>query len=295
MIKYLIYLNVIWLFCSCATPTQEPQKEVIGSNHSIVGITSTSGISVKSDSTNGTNKILDNYDFLISSSSIDDTNRNSIAKSYNFTVNPVLTTLGNSIKTIKILALGDSYTIGQSVSVSERYPVQLADTLKKLGYNVPVTKIIATTGWTTGELLNGISNANDTSTYDLVFLLIGVNNQYRGNSIVTYRSEFITCLNTAINFAKGNKNHVIVISIPDYGYTPFGRNNQMTISAGINNFNAVNLQESNNVGVNYVNITDISRNWDPLLVANDGLHPSGYQYKLWVNRITPVVDSIFSK
>ena len=201
-----------------------------------------------------------------------------------------MTTLGtHENKEYSILALGDSYTIGESVPASQRYPVQLVDSLNKLNYNFKTPKIIARTGWTTNELKTAIKADGDTSKYDFVFLLIGVNNQYRGYSIVDYRSEFKELLSTALGFAGNKKSHVIVVSIPDYGYTPFGNSNKTSISSGIDQFNAVNKEETQLAGVIYVNITNISRSSESGLVAGDGLHPSGKQYKLWAGLILPEI------
>lgn len=195
-------------------------------------------------------------------------------------------------KTITYLALGDSYTIGEKVEQKESYPYQLAAQLKLKNVNVAEPKVIATTGWTTSELANGIAQADIKQKFDLVTLLIGVNNQYRGLSRTEYRQEFVKLLNTAIDFAGGNKKHVIVISIPDWSVTPFaeGRDRQL-ISDQIDLFNAINLEESERAGVKYVDITGISKDakTDAELNASDGLHPSGKMYSLWVKKLLPVV------
>lgn len=194
-------------------------------------------------------------------------------------------------KSLKILALGDSYTIGESVSVAERYPNQLADSLRKIGFDVDVVKIIAQTGWRTDNLSQAITAENIKDTFDYVFLLIGVNNFYQNRSVEEYKPEFSDLLNRAISFAGNKKENVIVVSIPDYGYTPFGRSTQPSISPGIDLFNSANKSIATAAEVNYINITDISREGfnDPALVANDGLHPSGKMYGLWVERILPVI------
>ena len=120
-----------------------------------------------------------------------------------------------------ILALGDSYTIGESVEVNERWPVQLKDSLITSGIEISDVKIVARTGWTTGELMNAIENQNITGPYKLVTLLIGVNNQYRGMDIEIFKSEFAQLLNLAIEFAGNSPERVVVLSIPDWGVTPF--------------------------------------------------------------------------
>ena len=194
--------------------------------------------------------------------------------------------------TYHYLALGDSYTIGQSVPSSESYPVQLADALTRGGFIVPAPTIIAITGWTTDDLIFGIANSNIANNkYQIVTLLIGVNDQHSDLTQDHYRSNFITLLHTAINFAGGDSTRVFVLSIPDYGVTPYGKSRQSVISPEIDQFNAINKQESLNAGVNYLDITGISREAanDLSLVASDGLHPSGTMYTLWVNQLAPMV------
>ncbi len=192
----------------------------------------------------------------------------------------------NRNEPLRFLALGDSYTIGQSVPESERWPVQLANLLQSHGIATEEVRIIAQTGWRTDNLKNAIVNANLQSDYNLVSLLIGVNNQYQGGSISTYSTEFEELLQTAIELAGNNKSNVMVVSIPDYAYTPFG-NGSATISRQIDQFNAVNKNITDRYGVTYHNITPISRRGlaEPNLVASDGLHPSSGQYALWVNQI----------
>lgn len=188
---------------------------------------------------------------------------------------------------IKYLALGDSYTIGESVAETERWPVQLAAALSKKGIPVEKPTIIATTGWRTDNLKNGINIAQLKDKFQLVSLLIGVNNQYQGKPADQYAVEFEDLLKTAIALAGGDKERVFVVSIPDYGYTPFGEPKQEKISKELDEFNAINKRITAEHGITWFNITDISRNGldDPALVAGDGLHPSGKQYSLWVERI----------
>ena len=189
------------------------------------------------------------------------------------------------------LALGDSYTIGQSVAEKERYPNQLVDSLKVKNIQIGYIKNIARTGWTTDELKNNIPNYDiKDSTFDIVSLLIGVNNQYRGRSVEPYKMEFKDLLDEAIKRAKGRKDRVFVVSIPDYAYTRFG-GGDANISKGIDEYNAANKKIANTEGVVYIDITPISRNGlkDPTLVASDGLHPSGKQYSLWVNLMLPEI------
>ncbi len=188
------------------------------------------------------------------------------------------------------LALGDSYTIGESVAESNRWSVQLAKSLSNAGVVVAEPKIIARTGWTTDELKAKIVSENITQTYDLVSLLIGVNNQYRGRSVEQFRIEFIDLLETSLKFSRNNPAHVLVVSIPDWGVTPFASDrNQKEIAAQIDLFNAVKKEETEKKGILFVDITPISRQAvnDKSLIANDGLHPSGKMYQLWVEKITP--------
>jgi len=185
---------------------------------------------------------------------------------------------------VRFLALGDSYTIGQSVGKLESWPYKFSDYLKAKDVKVDTLTIIAQTGWTTSNLKNALNEANTSGKYNLVSLLIGVNNQYQGLKVDIYVSEFEELLKTAIAIA-GNKNQVFVISIPDYGYTPFGLSNQAKISQEIDKYNSINKIIADKYGVAWFNITDISRQGiiKPSLVASDGLHPSAEMYKLWVN------------
>jgi len=187
----------------------------------------------------------------------------------------------------KYLALGDSYTIGESVSEAERWPNQLRDSLNKKGYAIGKPTIIATTGWRTDNLKNAMNIAQLKPEYDLVSLLIGVNNQYQGKSSDQYAIEFEDLLKTAIHLAKGRKENVFVVSIPDYGFTPFGKPNQEAITKAIDLFNEINARITYKYKVQYFNITEISRDGltDPSLVAGDGLHPSGKMYAQWVELI----------
>ena len=187
------------------------------------------------------------------------------------------------------MALGDSYTIGESVAATQNFPFQLQDTLAKSTNSTVDYKIIARTGWTTTNLLNAIENENPATDYDLVTLLIGVNNQFQGKPFSLYEQEFLDLLNKAIALASGNKDRVIVVSIPDYAFTPFGqkREDPKKISAEIDQYNAFAKQIATENGVLFQNITDITRHGltDPSLVANDGLHPSGKAYQLFVDRL----------
>jgi acyl-CoA thioesterase-1 len=195
-----------------------------------------------------------------------------------------------SVRKIKYLALGDSYTKGQSVSKEESFPFQLADSLTKDPYiEVTETRVIAQTGWTTTNLKNAIAEQSFEYPYDVVTLLIGVNNQYQGKSIEAYGEEFGDLLEKAIELAGNDSRKVTVISIPDYGFTPFGANNKDEISQEIDLFNGVNKQITDSMAITYIDITPISRSNIPGLVANDDLHPSGVQYKLWMDQMYPEI------
>ncbi|MET3025228.1 SGNH/GDSL hydrolase family protein [Flavobacterium sp. UW10123] len=205
-------------------------------------------------------------------------------------------------KSVNYLALGDSYTIGQSVCETCRYPEQLKTKLQTIYPETAFSlKVIATTGWTTANLISAINSQNPESNYDLVTLLIGVNNQYQHLDFSVYEKEFPELLNKAIALAKGNNKKVIVLSIPDYAYTPFAANytdsNRMKISNEINQYNsfAENCCISKNVA--FISITDITRQGlnNPNLVASDDLHPSETAYKMFVERMMPQVKTALQK
>lgn len=194
----------------------------------------------------------------------------------------------------KYLALGDSYTIGESVAPGSRFPVQLHKQLYDAGIEIAEPEIIARTGWTTDELAEAIAQSAKKPEYKLVTLLIGVNNQYRGRNAEEYRDQFRQLLRTAIYLAGNNERRVIVLSIPDYGYTPYGAPNREKISREIDLFNQINLEETRSIGANYVDITPISRRGlsEPALVAGDRLHPSAEMYRLWVELLLPGASEI---
>ncbi|MBK9980835.1 MAG: T9SS type A sorting domain-containing protein [Saprospiraceae bacterium] len=197
---------------------------------------------------------------------------------------------------VRFLALGDSYTIGQSVSPTLRWPVQLSDSLIARGYALDTLKIIATTGWRTDNLINAIKNQHlEFQNYNLVSLLIGVNNQYQGRPFSQYVAEFPALLDSAIHYAGGDKSKVFIVSIPDYAYTPFGQqsSNPGQISAEIDQYNAFVKQIADNLQIAFFDITPISRLGlqHPNYVANDGLHPSGIQYTEWVKLILEYIDN----
>lgn len=187
-------------------------------------------------------------------------------------------------KTYTYLALGDSYTIGESVPVYENFPYQAVQMLRQKGHSFHAPEIVAKTGWTTDELSAGIDKNKFLPSYNIVSLLIGVNNQYRGRSAEEYAIQFEALLKKAIVFAGGKDAHVFVVSIPDWGATPFAQDrDRAKITDEINAFNAINLKISDQYKVHYINITPGSREAlaDPTLVARDKLHPSGNEYAKW--------------
>ncbi|MBN1108587.1 MAG: SGNH/GDSL hydrolase family protein [Bacteroidales bacterium] len=195
-------------------------------------------------------------------------------------------------ESLKYLALGDSYTIGEGVDRNLLYPVQISDSLGKRGYFMAAPEIIAVTGWTTSDLKDGIRAANPQRHYDLVSLLIGVNNQYRGMDINIYRKEFGELIDQSIFFAGNDTGRVIVFSIPDWGVTPFasGRDRKK-IAREIDQYNAINKEITLSKGIVWINVTGISRlaENDPALIASDGLHPSGRMYTEWVSLALPEI------
>ncbi len=191
------------------------------------------------------------------------------------------------------LALGDSYTIGEGVAKQGRWPVQLAEALRREGFAIADPRIIATTGWTTGELAAAIDAAEPLGNgWGFVTLLIGVNNQYRGLGLDDYRDEFRILLDRAIACTGGRASRVLVLSIPDWGVTPFatssGRDPQ-TIAAEIDAFNAVAHARCDERGVRYVDITSVSRRHgrEEAMLSEDALHPSAAMYGLWTGLALP--------
>ena len=196
------------------------------------------------------------------------------------------------------LALGDSYTIGQSVLPQDRFPVQLAAALRKKDIDIANPKIIARTGWTTFDLANAIDKAKPDTNYDLVTILIGVNNQFQGKSIEEYRVELADLLKKSIAFADGDASHVIGFSIPDWGPTPYGKGDPTgDVKTQIDAFNQVMSEECAKLKIVVVDVTSISRTVadHPDLMAIDGLHPSGKQYKLWVEAALPAAVKALSE
>ena len=198
----------------------------------------------------------------------------------------------NQKKTITYLAIGDSYTIGEQVLTKDNFPNQVYSLIKKEFPEFVEPRIIAKTGWTTDELEGGIKAANKAeplqNSYDFVSLLIGVNNQYRGRTVENYKPEFEELLRKAIQFAGKNSDHVVVVSIPDWGVTPFAEGrDRKKIANEIDAYNSAAKKICNTYNVHYIDITQWTREAesDNSLLAADGLHPSGKEYKRWAERI----------
>lgn len=201
-------------------------------------------------------------------------------------------------KQLTYLALGDSYTIGEQVPAAESFPMQVAGRLKAAGLPLAEPVIIAKTGWTTGELQEAIDKAAITDIYDMVTLLIGVNNQYRGYSVDDYRKDFAALLEQAIGFAGQRTGRVLVLSIPDWGVTPYasGRDRNV-IAQQIDAYNMVNRTLTQKAGVNYIDITPGTREaaTDESLLTGDGLHPSGKAYAQWAETVAGYYEILFRK
>jgi lysophospholipase L1-like esterase len=193
------------------------------------------------------------------------------------------------------LALGDSYTIGEQAALYENFPYQAVQLLRKKGFNVAAPEILAKTGWTTDELESAILASKFLNKYDFVSLLIGVNNQFRGREAMQYKMEFEQLLIKSIQFANGKPSHVFVISIPDYGATPFAAQmDQEKISREIEIFNNINKAVSIQYKVQYIDITAGSRDCreDASLLAADTLHPSAKEYLKWAEKLSVLVTSL---
>lgn len=203
-----------------------------------------------------------------------------------------------SSKKYTYLALGDSYTIGQNVPAEENYPNQVTELLRKQKLEGKA-KIIAVTGWTTDNLENGIAKAEANgellASYDIVTLLIGVNNQYQGQAAAEYRPKFEANLKRAISFAGNKPGHVIVISIPDWSVTPFaGVRDRNKIASEIDEYNSINAALAAKYETGYLEVTEWTREAaaDPSLLASDGLHPSGKEYARWAEKLSGMMETI---
>ena len=195
---------------------------------------------------------------------------------------------------IKYLALGDSYTIGQGVEKNKSWPIQLAEKLRDDGFSIEKTDIIAKTGWETTDLLKVLADSTFED-YNLVSLLIGVNNQYANQPFGTYTTEFDSLLRKAIELAGTDR--VFVVSIPDYGVTPFGNSKKKRIALELNAYNDYASSKCQTLNIPFINITELSRRLGNTngALATDSLHPSGTQYRRWVEKILPTVREILKK
>lgn len=178
--------------------------------------------------------------------------------------------------------------------------MQLADALRERGIRVADPRIIATTGWTTDELSAAMDVAEPIGSYGFVSLLIGVNNQYRGRDVANYRTEFAALLDRAIGLAGGREDRVLVLSIPDWGVTPFGQGSgrdPAQIARALDAYNAVAAEECSVRGIAFVDITPVSRSLgaQPERIADDGLHPSPLAYADWTALALPIAERLLRK
>lgn len=199
---------------------------------------------------------------------------------------------------ISYLALGDSYTIGEQVLPEDSFPHKTVSLLKTKGIDAAAPVVIATTGWTTDELAASIREHNINETFSVVSLLIGVNNQYRGRSVENYGEEFLSLLNQAIYFAGNQPQHVFVLSIPDWGVTPFAADrDRAKIAVEIDAYNEACKNITEVLNCNYIDITDSTRHngHNPDFLAPDLLHPSGMEYAVWASRLADKMVDILSE
>lgn len=196
------------------------------------------------------------------------------------------------------LALGDSYTIGEAIPLDESFPYQTVQLLRKNGLHIHAPEIVARTGWTTLELAEHILHTRFSEGYDFVTLLIGVNNQYRGNSADDYKNDFEFLLKKALHFADDKNDHVIVLSIPDWSVTPFAKeHNAKKISEEINTFNNINAAIATQYKVHYINIAESTRESanDESFITTDGLHPSGKEYAKWAEQVAAFIEKTLNE
>jgi len=190
------------------------------------------------------------------------------------------------------LALGDSYTVGEAVSLHDSFPYQTVQALREEGIHIHAPEIIAKSGWTTTELAKHLMHTRLNEVYDFVTLLIGVNNQYKNLSIEDYTSDFEYLLHKALHLANDNPERVIVLSVPDYSVTPFAKDkNVQKIAEEIDQFNLLNKQIADQYKTHYINITRGTRlaKDEPSFIAADGLHPSAKEYKKWAEEVADII------
>jgi len=194
---------------------------------------------------------------------------------------------------MRYLALGDSYTIGELVPLKKNFPHQTVTVLKDKNINLQLDKTIAVTGWTTGELNEAIAKEKPTQDYDWVTLLIGVNNQYRGQEIERYEKELYNLISQSILFAKGRASRVIILSIPDWGMTPFNTKRDITqVSKEIDEYNTIKKKWAEHFGCPYIDITPLTRKFSKNedYLTEDKLHLTGKMYRLWAERIARIIS-----
>ncbi|MEX0316187.1 MAG: SGNH/GDSL hydrolase family protein [Allomuricauda sp.] len=209
-------------------------------------------------------------------------------------INILLTILAMTVSygqkdSISFLALGDSYTIGTGESKLNSWPFQFVAQSKKKKVVIETPKIIAKAGWTTTDLLDAIQAEQPNPNYELVSLMIGVNNQYQGINIEVFKKEFLSLLDKSIRFAKDNPDNVFVLSIPDWSITPFARfGDKKKIVRELNIYNSIIREETEKQGILFIDITKISKNalLNPSLIASDSLHPSKKMYRMWAKKIS---------
>jgi lysophospholipase L1-like esterase len=193
---------------------------------------------------------------------------------------------------MKILSLGDSYTIGEGVLYHQNFPHQIATLLQQQNHQIEELTLVAATGWTTDELIGPMEMQIKKYHYDWVTILIGVNNQYRGRTASEFDVHFAYILNRAIHFAQGNASKVIVLSIPDWGLTPFNtERDKLQTSSEINAYNSIKEKHVNILGAKYINITQSTRQHanDADFLALDGLHPSAKEYAIWAKKCVEIM------
>lgn len=196
------------------------------------------------------------------------------------------------------LALGDSYTIGEALPLLQSFPYQAVQLLRRGGYDFSAPEIIAKTGWTTEELQAAMAGYAFSSKYDLLTLLIGVNNQYRRQPIILYKQQFEALLNKGLELAGGKKDHLFILSIPDYSLTPYSiKKDRVAISKEIDEYNKLKMAICLQYKVPFLDITEAFKAAanKEALIAEDGLHPSAEEYSRWAKKLADAVAKLLKK